>query len=360
MGSTAVVFSDPDLLALIFGSVRHLGCLLGLAHLSHAFRAAVEATTREWKILATESAIRGRDARFADTGFYFQRHITVLPCGALCVPDVNNRCLRVLSSDGSLLTTLQHSDMRAPRGPVCDGTYLYAVEAGGQGIHRIPLQGRGDTMCCGLGIFRSTEPENGWPNIIQPDCCTVDRGSLYVSCAGNDLVLVLRADNLLPREYPRLTHPGEIRGPLTGELPSFNRPQGLAACDDALWVCDSGHCRICAFSDGGAKFERTFGRYGQAPGEFIEPRGIAALQRAAELMLVVVEASRVQVMTRHGGPLQVFVPEVVERRPTGLWGVCVEAAGEERSLGPISRERRAFLVNAVGNRCYVLSIRGTA
>lgn len=366
------VFSNPDLVELILSSVLNLRSVLVAARASCAFRTASEATRRSWEILVDSGgSMHGRDACFAETGFYFHRHVAALPCGALCVPDVNNRCLRVLSPDGAMLATLLHADMRAPRGPVVVGSRLYAVEAGGHGIHCVSLEGRGRTLRCERNDFRCTAPEHGWPTILQPDCCAASSfagGSLYVSCAGNDLVLVLRAGSLLARHGSQLSHHAQIHGPSTGERPTFNRPQGLAAHDDALWVCDAGNCRVCVFSNGGATFDRAFGRYGHAPGEFSEPRGLALLPAARALLLLVVESSRMQVVTAaEGEPLQVFAPETADRRMAGLWGVCVQEAqgtsaeAAESSDAPSEpppglEGRRAYVVNSVGNRCHVLNI----
>ena len=376
------VFSDEDLIVLILDAIRNLSNLLRIARTCRAMWTAAKATQRSWETVTPRGLIRGRHESLTETGFYFHRHVSVLPCGSLCVPDINNRCLRVLSRDGAPLTTLRHPDMRAPRGPVCVGSVLYAVEAGGGGVHRVALAGCASALHGECHSFRRTDVvDDGWPPTITPDCCASAGGSLYISCSGSDRVLVVDASSL--------TLIREVGGPRSNATVEFNRPQGLAANDQSLWVCDSGNCRVCTFSNDGRTYHHSIGGYGDAPGKFSEPRGIALLPMAFELLLLVAESRRLQVLTLDGSPLQIFVPDgpapsssvpsgpgspSARRLITGLWGVCVEPEGaacpslEGRDHGLVaqdglvaqetsSRRQRVFLVNSVRNECHVLDVK---
>lgn len=289
MSCAAAVLGDADLLALILSSLRDLRWLLRAGCTNRHICVCARSMQKSWAIVEHSFSIRGRDPRLTSTGFYFHRHVAWLPSGDLCAPDMNNRCLRVLSPEGEPKFTLQHAGMRAPRGPATDGTHLYAVEAGGQSkIHRIPLY---VTDCPNECITNEWSVDWDERPSVTPDCCAVANGLLYVSYSGDDCVVVLQATSLT---YLRMiTGPGS--GP-TNQVPGerFNRPQGLAALGDSVYICDSGHCRVCVFSHMGTRFELSFGGYGDAPGQFSEPRGIALLPMASEVLLLVAESRRLQ------------------------------------------------------------------
>ena len=92
------VLSNPDLLA---STLFHLN-LLDLAtscSVSRAFCAASTERVRGLNVLRWDRTIRGREAQLAETGFYFHRHILMLPDGTFCAPDVNNHSLRTLDDE---------------------------------------------------------------------------------------------------------------------------------------------------------------------------------------------------------------------------------------------------------------------
>uniref|UniRef100_A0A7S2JAS9 Peptidylamidoglycolate lyase n=1 Tax=Haptolina brevifila TaxID=156173 RepID=A0A7S2JAS9_9EUKA len=106
-------------------------------------------------------------------------------------------------------------------------------------------------------------------------------------------------------------------------------PVGLTVIGTELYVRDTKNHRIQVFDVSGAAgagicgaFLRSFGEYGDGPGCFMEPTGMAHDGRGR---LIVSEAGscRVQVLTMNGEPLQVLPLPLAGR----LYGIC-ESAGK--------------------------------
>ena len=328
------VTSNADLLsAIVFN--------LNLVDLSH-----VAAVSKDW-LAATQTnsvcalcwvrAISGRNPELAQTGFYFHRHVAELPDGVLCVPDVNNRGLRLLSDTGAPLQLIRAPLNVQPRGPAYDWStqYLYMVDTAGKRCAR--REGTFFRTCPGM-----QKRWDGDDALLTPDACAVDGNTLFISDSGHDRVIVLDVSN---NDFRR-------RGVLGGESGDgdgqFNRPQGLAARSGLLAVADAGNCRVQLFDGPEPSFVRSIGRSGDAPGCFTEPRGVGLVgARGGGLLLVVAESRRLQLLTLRGEPLQVLAPGPAPLRlgPLGLWGVAIG-----------SGDTRAYVVNTISNELHLLTL----
>ena len=335
------VTSNADLLSAIAFNCN-LVDLARAAAVSKAWLAAVRTQTNSLRALHWVRAISGRNPELAQTGFYFHRHIVELPDGVLCVPDVNNRGLRLLSNAGAPLQLLQAMNVweygLQPRGPACDGTHVYMVDLAGKGCAK-SLRPAIEASSSHT-VFQLSSCWVGDDALLTPDACAVDGSTLYISDSGRDRVIVLDAGSF------------QRRGVLGGESGDgdgrFNRPQGLAARSGLLAVADAGNCRVQLFDGPAPSFLRSIGRSGDAPGCFTEPRGVGLVgARSGGLLLLVAESRRLQLLTLHGEPLQVLAPGPTPLRlgPPGLWGVA---------LG--SSDTRAYVVNTISNELHLLAL----
>lgn len=345
------VFGTSDLLSAITFELRDIRDLTHASGVSAAFLAAARARASQLRVLRWESTIRGRDHSLASEGFYFHRHVVQLPDRSLCVPDVNNRGLRLLSETGALLQLLRFP-IKQPRGLASDGTWLYGVAAGGEKFFSAPAGPKFSPAGEVQDFWHAYLPGPREEQMVTPDTCAVDASTatLYLSDSGRDRVHVVDTATL------------KRRGVLGGEPGDgdgvFNRPQGLAARRGVLAVCDAGNSRVQLFDGPGPAFVRALGRHGAAPGCFNEPRGVGLVTSHCgdgdgPLLLVVAESRRLQVLTLRGEPLQVLVPGVPPpglrlAGPPGLWGVAI-GVGDDG-------DARAFVVNNVSNELHVLSV----
>ena len=194
------VLSNPDLLA---STLFHLN-LLDLAtscSVSRAFCAASTERVRGLNVLRWDRTIRGREAQLAETGFYFHRHILMLPDGTFCAPDVNNHSLRILDDEGVPLQRIHMFPNGAqPRGPAIGGDgRMYAVNAStGRTFSSFEKKPEWNwhpsrQTCHSL---RWEEADLGWEEkLLSPDGCAVDGETLYISDSGHDRVLAVRTRN---------------------------------------------------------------------------------------------------------------------------------------------------------------------
>ena len=83
------------------------------------------------------------------------------------------------------------------------------------------------------------------------------------------------------------------------------------------------------------RFARAFGGKGDAPGQFDYPMGVAVMRG----LLVVLESTRLQVLTPKGVPLQVIA------MGTGLRGLCAD-------------EQRVWVADRETNQVRVLALAG--
>ena len=138
------VFANSDLLNAIMVGLRDLRDLSRVGEVSTAFLAAARARVSDLRVLRWERKLRGRDPSLAKVGLYFHRHVVQTPDGNLCVPDVMNRGLHILTEAGDSVRLLKftfgppgESLRLVPRGPACDGESLYAVDASGGRYFRL-------------------------------------------------------------------------------------------------------------------------------------------------------------------------------------------------------------------------------
>ena len=89
---------------------------------------------------------------------------------------------------------------------------------------------------------------------------------------------------------------------------------GLATIGDELVACDTHGDRLLFFSSGGS-FLRSVGSRGTAPGQFIDPIGVAVAH--GRLYVAERRGKRVQVMSLKGESLQVL-PTPNKGRPIGI------------------------------------------
>ena len=92
-----------------------------------------------------------------------------------------------------------------------------------------------------------------------------------------------------------------------GDAPGeYKDPCGLAACgDDVLYVADTGNHRIQAVSLVGEPL-RVFGRFGDEAGKFQSPYGICVARGA--VLVAEQLGQRIQLLARDGAPLAAFSP----------------------------------------------------
>lgn len=157
-----------------------------------------------------------------------------------------------------------------------NGDIVYIVDAGNQRIQRFARDG------AFIGVWRietdprlalgfSVETDQGASDIIVGD-----DGLIYVADTWNHRVLVLDADGQVVRELGR---PGDLididnSADPTIQTGLFFGPRGIALSDGEIFVTDTGNERVQVFGPDGT-FLRTFGGYGSAPGQLLEPVGIA-------------------------------------------------------------------------------------
>ena len=204
-----VVFANSDLLNAIMVGLRDLRDLSRVGEVSTAFLAAARARVSDLRVLRWEKKLRGRDPSLAKVGLYFHRHVVQTPDGNLCVPDVMNRGLHILTEAGDSVRLLKftfgppgESLRLVPRGPACDGESLYAVDASGGRYFRLawetaidsPVDSTGNVA----GQMNPMRPQvrpaevgfHDCPSVclgdaerlLTPDACSVDAstGTLFI------------------------------------------------------------------------------------------------------------------------------------------------------------------------------------
>ena len=245
------VFANSDLLNAIMVGLRDLRDLSRVGEVSTAFLAAARARVSDLRVLRWERKLRGRDPSLAKVGLYFHRHVVQTPDGNLCVPDVMNRGLHILTEAGDSVRLLKftfgppgESLRLVPRGPACDGESLYAVDASGGRYFRMAwdtaVGQAADLPGQTADLYHRRPPvrpaEVGFRDcpsvclgdaerLLTPDACSVDAstGTLFIADSGHDRVLVIDAATL-QRRSTLGGEPGDGDG-------RFNRPQ---VCSQAI------------------------------------------------------------------------------------------------------------------------------
>jgi len=98
---------------------------------------------------------------------------------------------------------------------------------------------------------------------------------------------------------------GEWRGAWVDPERNFFGPRGLAISGGSLYVSDTGNKRIVRFDIGSGTVTARWGGAGSAPGQFVEPVGIAA-DPSGRIYVADTGNHRIQVFDPEGKPLRQF------------------------------------------------------
>lgn len=173
--------------------------------------------------------------------------------------------------------------LNQPRGIAVsrDGNTIYVVDSNNARIERFAADGSflgswgaaGGTSTLDLGLFQpSSDTTFG-----AGDMVVGDTGNLYVADTWNHVIVVLGADGRVIRKIGQpgnATDNGDDPANVQANPGLFFGPRGVAIGNNELYVTDTGNERVQVFGLDGV-FRRTFGGFGTAPGQLIEPVGIA-------------------------------------------------------------------------------------
>ena len=152
--------------------------------------------------------------------------VTALPDGEICVCDSKAGRLVILTPEGQPRAFLHGGEgkkegLRMPRGVACDETALYISEVGGSRVRKLRL-----------------------PNEFRREMAETPRGSHLGGLA------------LAPEEC---------------EMGSLTFPQGVCVDAGDLFVADCEDHRIAVYDSLTMAYKRSFGSFGDAPGELSFP-----------------------------------------------------------------------------------------
>ncbi|MDQ3411667.1 MAG: NHL repeat-containing protein, partial [Chloroflexota bacterium] len=161
-----------------------------------------------------------------------------------------------------------------------DGT-IYVVDQGNSRIELFTADG------AFLDVWGDGETElelARTPNGLGPTGISVDEaGTIYVADTWNHRVVALDPNGNVVLELGGASDAAGFRvaadttddpALVTSQTGSFFGPRDVVAYDDEIYVVDTGNERIQVFGADG-EFRRVWGGYGMAPGQLIEPVGIA-------------------------------------------------------------------------------------
>lgn len=269
-----------------------------------------ESSAPDWLVLT---------ASFGEAGvelgqFHQPWGITMLPSGALCVAERGGPRLQVIEAaafascgmDASLDDTCCRS-ISLPAGAVddvqdiyCDGAALWVADMGNHCVHRLSLPD-GATLSA---ISGEGEHELSYPRAIATE--RRERGAadaavgpnlpeqlLFICDSGNGRIMAYDTDT-----FAHVRSIGKRADPHSGEFVAGDLalPLGLCAHRGEVYVCDGHKHRISVFRASSGAFVRAIGEPGTGPGQMKSPFGVLVVRG----MLVVTEATRVQVMTLDG------------------------------------------------------------
>mmetsp|Transcript_11289 Transcript_11289/g.33703 ORF Transcript_11289/g.33703 Transcript_11289/m.33703 type:complete len:507 (+) Transcript_11289:14-1534(+) len=334
-----ITILDDDLYSLIFS-------FLGLK-----YAPCVGATCKAWFVLQWQRLRRLRSLEFVRT-LPTELHSPMFADGEYVCDTRDHSIKHVCAETGAVRQTLRQPAWRRPRGVCVTPSCLYVVawspevgatdfsRLGRAGVHRLR---RSDGTLLASAFSCGGEP------LRNPHGCTVVEGAVvFVADTGRDRVCVFDL---------------ELR-PLF-QLGGFAQPNSIASHPGSreIYVCDTYNHRLAVFrlhrrrpsSPADVSLARTIG--GEPPdggerhaevarggpssvpaGHFYMPRSVAV---SAD-RIVVVEASRVHVLTRQGEPLLVH-----EAKAYGLLRGVVSAPAAHRII----------LVDEGASRLHLLSTR---
>jgi len=285
----SAVLLDDNLLGLIFEPLG-LRCVLLVSATCSIWADAAANKAEEWSILLEEGSTIGRGRGCAPGQFQRPTFIAALPEGGLCVSDSHNHRLVLLRRDGEVGALIGDGgdglgEFLFPMGVACDGKVVFVADSNNCRLQALQLDG---TALCESGNYGHGEGQ-----LFRPQGVALAGDALFVSDTDNNRIV--RYDKKL-RVQASFGSRGAGRA-------QFNSPRGIAADEEELFVADSANHRVSVLAHGGAPL-RNFGGYGKAPGQFMFPSDVC-LGRSR--VFVVEPKRRVQVLTREGLPLQVFV-----------------------------------------------------
>lgn len=206
------------------------------------------------------------------------------------------------------------------QGILRDGPFIWVADMGTHRVTRIDASTGEITASVGDGSLRyprclcmqrSRRGELDDPTAAGPH---LPSRLLYVGDSGNSRVVAYDVDTLT--EVRAFGHAGENDGAFTPGVLQL----ALAVCVDEkrgeVYVVDGHTHRISVFAASSGRYIRCVGRPGKGPGEFKSPFDALIVKG----MLVVTEATRVQVLTLEGSPK--FVLEVPDA--SNLAGLCFD------------------------------------
>jgi len=277
----------------------------------------------------------------SSTGDLFVRptYPIAMPNGKLCVADSGAHRLVLLSAAGKRVKQPKRLPvLNLPTGVACSDSSIYVADQGTHQIHRLDLS---DFSPAGI----AGGPGSGVGQLTSPQGLVLYRDVLYVSDSLNHRVAMFHPLLLDPLGEP-FGHEGAGAGELC-------YPHGLAVVetdgDALLVVADTQNHRLQMFSLVG-DFVRAIGAHGVAPGEFVEPMGLAACGG----LLHVAERERVQTLSYDGAPLCVL-PLSALPQPRDL-GSSLAAAGASRLCGIAAMQRRVYVCDSCDGSVHVLQV----
>lgn len=331
--STASVPHLPlEIISNICDQANGLRVLHVAACTSRAWHGAADQTRRSWKLLAYVGS-RAREAGTPKARYpcaMIQRHDQPVTAFVMAEDQWLITCTHSTHQRGLFSTVrLPHAPprLRGSDGP--SGIVLYTPKSGPQKLF-VSDAGR-DVVCVFAtrgggplvfnGEFGGFGSDGG--NLISPgDLCIVEHSGqslLYVAEAHAVSVFALpeamsTSSSPLPtfvcKFGSRGGAPGEFRKGVGGLAASPHDLEGKAR----LFACDTGNHRVQAFTAHGT-LVRTFGRKGEAAGEFNKPAAIAivmnhhagrSIHGAARVIVGETVGKRIQVLSAVGAPLQLI------------------------------------------------------
>ena len=216
--------------------------------------------------------------------------------------------------------------LRRPTGLALSHGVLYIADAELSAVQRYHLDGEGGRVER-LAATLKWSPYGLALGTIHRDSPPSSRQLLCVADSRFHRLVALRVEQASATEGRQFVdeleyHVGEHGD---GSQPyQFDHPRGVA-CDasrDALVVADRGNNRLQFFALRTGEFRRAVGSYGEAPGRFRGPYGVAFC--AGRLICSEFEGRRVQVLTADGAPLQQLTLPDAGACPTGVAASATE------------------------------------
>lgn len=215
-----------------------------------------------------------------------------------------------------------------PYGVTIDKSRIYICDTGLAGLEVLDLE---------LGSFEYFIPSGKGQLKLPINCCVDELGRLYIADANRQQIVVFNSDKQFLHAFGEkesfkptdvevdkgriyvsnvLEHSvcvydtgsfellGKIASLEDGDEGFIRKQTNLAMFDNTLYVSDFGDFNVKKFSSEG-EFEGAVGGYGNAPGRFTRPKGLA-LDREANLYVVDAAFENIQIFNPGGELLMHF------------------------------------------------------